>query len=60
MPKTNRTSDTSVPAANAHRDHGAPAIVSWPRLVSTALLAGALRHAGGVLVGLAVAWWHHD
>ncbi|MEH0524800.1 hypothetical protein QBA38_38495 [Streptomyces stelliscabiei] len=59
MPNTNRTSHTPARAAG-HHDPETPAHVSWPRLVSTALLAGALRHAGGILVGLAVAWWHHD
>lgn len=60
MPKTNRTSDTPVSVATAHQDHGSSAPKSWPRLVFMALLAGALRHVGSLLVGFAVAWWHHD
>ncbi|MGW5906632.1 hypothetical protein ACWFQ6_33360 [Streptomyces althioticus] len=56
MPKTNRTSRT--PASTERRDHDVP----WPRLVSTALLTGALRHLGGILTALGVTWWHqhHD
>ncbi|MFF1566879.1 hypothetical protein ACFVY1_25700 [Streptomyces sp. NPDC058293] len=58
MTKTNRahasTSNTST------RHHGMPAPMSWPRLAATALFAGAARHVGSLLAGLAVAWWHHD
>lgn len=53
MPKRNRTASTTP-----HEQHAAPA--SWRRLVSTALLTGAVRHIGALLVGLAVTWWQHD
>ncbi|MFD5794914.1 hypothetical protein ACFWIO_15470 [Streptomyces diastatochromogenes] len=56
MPKKNRTPSTTPP-----HDHGAaPAPASWRRLVSVALLAGAVRHIGALLAGLAVTWWQHD
>ncbi|MFD4175271.1 hypothetical protein [Streptomyces anulatus] len=50
MPKKNRTPSTTNQAAPG----------SWGRLVSTALLTGAVRHIGALLAGLAVAWWQHD
>ncbi|MFC8034584.1 hypothetical protein ACFT1B_18425 [Streptomyces griseoincarnatus] len=53
MPKKNRT-------PSAHQGRGAPAPVSWRRLVSVALLTGAVRHIGALLTGLAVTWWQHD
>ncbi|KOV52055.1 hypothetical protein ADL00_38485 [Streptomyces sp. AS58] len=59
MPKKNHTPHGPVPA-DVDRDHDATAATSWPRLVSTALLTGALRQMGGILVGVALAWWHHD
>ncbi|MFK0025700.1 hypothetical protein [Streptomyces sp. NPDC090798] len=49
MPKKNRT---------PYQDHAASA--SWRHLVSAALLTGAARHIGAILVGLAVTWWQHD
>ncbi|MFC9652758.1 hypothetical protein [Streptomyces sp. NPDC056937] len=55
MPKKNRTPSITPP-----HDHGAPAPASWRRLVSVALLTGAARHIGALLVGLAVTWWQHD
>ncbi|MFI8243455.1 MULTISPECIES: hypothetical protein [Streptomyces] len=55
MPKKNRRPSTTPP-----HDHGAPAPASWRRLVSAALLAGAVRHLGALLAGLAVTWWQHD
>ncbi|MDX3550117.1 hypothetical protein PV729_48200 [Streptomyces europaeiscabiei] len=58
MAKTNRTLSSSDTAR--HQGHGTPAAVSWPRLATTALFAGAVRHAGSLLAGLVVAWWHHD
>ncbi|WP_406448713.1 hypothetical protein OH768_54040 [Streptomyces sp. NBC_01622] len=61
MKKTNRAhASTPDTTARRQREHGMPAAVSWPRLVSMGVLAGAARHAGSLLVGLAVAWWHHD
>ncbi|MFD8154482.1 hypothetical protein ACFW20_30155 [Streptomyces nigra] len=53
MPKKNRTPST-------HQDRVAPAPVSWRRLVSVALLTGAVRYIGALLMGLAVTWWQHD
>ncbi|MEV5477869.1 hypothetical protein AB0L66_36880 [Streptomyces sp. NPDC052207] len=53
MPKKNHT-----PSTTTYQDHAAPA--SWRRLVSAALLTGAARHIGALLVGLAVTWWQHD
>ncbi|MFD0228066.1 hypothetical protein ACWGPD_10115 [Streptomyces hirsutus] len=55
MPKKN-----PVPSTIPHRDHAVPAPASWRRLVSVALLTGAVRHIGALLTGLAVTWWHHD
>ncbi|MET8647654.1 hypothetical protein [Streptomyces sp. NPDC004675] len=54
MPKKNR------PSATPPQDHGAPVPASWRRLVSVALLAGAVRRLGALLAGLAVTWWQHD
>ncbi|MDN3271501.1 hypothetical protein [Streptomyces sp. MA15] len=55
MPKKNRTTSTTP-----HQDCVVPAPASWRRLISVALLTGAIRHIGALLTGLAVAWWHHD
>ncbi|WP_326756869.1 hypothetical protein OH738_40175 [Streptomyces hirsutus] len=55
MPKKNRT-----PSTTPHQDHVRPDLVSWQRLVSVALLTGAVRHIGVLLAGLAVTWWQHD
>ncbi|WP_406350879.1 hypothetical protein OHB56_40910 [Streptomyces sp. NBC_01635] len=55
MSKKNRT-----PSTTPHQNHVAPTPASWRRLVSVALLTGAVRHIGGLLAGLAVTWWQHD
>ncbi|WP_158075176.1 hypothetical protein [Streptomyces sp. CB02400] len=55
MPKKNRT-----PSTIPRQDHEVPAPVSWRRLISVALLTGAVRHLGTLLAGLAVTWWQHD
>ncbi|MDX3322447.1 hypothetical protein PV415_36720 [Streptomyces sp. ME03-5684b] len=55
MSKKNRTPSTTM-----YPDHVASAPASWRRLVSGALLTGALRHIGAFLTGLAVTWWQHD
>ncbi|MFG3016118.1 hypothetical protein ACGFZB_37855 [Streptomyces cinerochromogenes] len=55
MPNKNRTPSTTPP-----HDHAALAPASWRRLVSAALLAGAVRRLGALLAGLAVTWWQHD
>ncbi|GEC10560.1 hypothetical protein SSP24_82150 [Streptomyces spinoverrucosus] len=55
MPKKNRTSSTTP-----HQNHVTPDPVSWRRLVSIALLTGAVRHIGALLADLAVTWWQHD
>ncbi|WP_158239546.1 hypothetical protein [Streptomyces carminius] len=54
MPK-NRT-----PSTAPQQDEKTPAPASWRRLVSVALLTGAVRHIGALLTGLAMAWWQHD
>lgn len=51
---------SSAPDQMPHPDSAAPATAAWPRLLSMALLTGAGRHAGSVLAGFAMAWWHHD
>ncbi|CAL9338726.1 hypothetical protein SUDANB176_00221 [Streptomyces sp. enrichment culture] len=55
MPKKNRT-----PSTTPRQDEEEPAPVSWRRLVSVALLTGAVRHIGALLAGLAVTRWQHD
>ncbi|MDX5570208.1 hypothetical protein PYK79_52570 [Streptomyces sp. ID05-04B] len=55
MPEKNR-----IPSTTPHQDQAGPAPTSWRRLVSVALLTGAVRHIGALLAGLAVTWWHHD
>ncbi|MER5914984.1 hypothetical protein ABT124_32105 [Streptomyces sp. NPDC001982] len=54
MAKKNRTPSTQ------YQHHVAPTPVSWRHRLSVALLTGAVRHIGALLVGLAVAWWRHD
>ncbi|NUK82562.1 hypothetical protein HRW23_35510 [Streptomyces lunaelactis] len=49
MPKKNR-----IPSTTSHQDHVRADPVSWRRLVSVALLTGAVRHIGALLAGLAV------
>ncbi|MFE9952968.1 hypothetical protein ACFYRJ_36655 [Streptomyces sp. NPDC005531] len=57
MPTPNRAHASAPrPAIVCRWDRAMPASVSWPSLVSTGLLAGAARHVGFLLVGLAVAW----
>ncbi|MFJ4473123.1 hypothetical protein ACIP2X_37305 [Streptomyces sp. NPDC089424] len=46
--------------ATPHQDPVTDAPASWRRLVSMALLTGAVRHIGALLAGLAVTWWQHD
>ncbi|MGW4759528.1 hypothetical protein [Streptomyces chartreusis] len=61
MPTPNRArASTPQPTTLRYRDRDVPADVPWPRLVFTGLLADAARHVGSLLVGLGVAWWHHD
>jgi hypothetical protein len=55
MPKKSRTRSTTP-----HPDDVPPDFSSWRRLVSVALLTGAVRHLGALLAGRAVAWWQHD
>ncbi|MGA5082426.1 hypothetical protein ACPC37_33290 [Streptomyces griseoincarnatus] len=55
MLKKNRALSTTT-----HPDDVAPTPASWRRLVSGALLTGALRHIGALLAGLAVTWWQND
>ncbi|WP_176741584.1 hypothetical protein [Streptomyces sp. LUP30] len=43
-----------APSTTPHQEHVTPG------LVSVALLTGAVRHIGAVLIGLAVTWWQHD
>ncbi|MCL7382536.1 hypothetical protein [Streptomyces sp. 35G-GA-8] len=55
MSKKNRTA-----SAISQPGDVTPAPASWRRLVSVALVTGAARHVGALLVGLAVTWWQHD
>jgi hypothetical protein len=49
-----------TPSTTPRQDEVVPALASWGRLVSVALLTGAVRHIGGLLASLAVTWWQHD
>ncbi|MFE5687094.1 hypothetical protein [Streptomyces sp. NPDC056512] len=59
MTKTNRVHASISTTSTRYWGHGMPTAMSWPRLAATALFAGAARHVGSLLAGLAVAWWHH-
>ncbi|MFG2142168.1 hypothetical protein [Streptomyces sp. NPDC048650] len=55
MPKKHRT-----PSTTPHQDYVRPGPVSRRRLVSVALLTGAVRHTSALLAGLAVTERQYD